>query len=84
MNLFILHFILRRSLAEDLRRILMRFRFPFFFNGIYVLGDLWEYWRTAFPNMSIVDMFDFFEFNIDDERSQFLRSLVYRGSWPLT
>ena len=55
-----------------------------FFNGIYVLGDLWEYWRTAFPNMSVVDMFEFVEFDIDDERFEFLRSLAYRGSWPPT
>jgi hypothetical protein len=29
-------------------------------------------------------MFDFVEFDIDDERSEFLRSLAYRGSWPPT
>jgi len=53
-----------------------------FYNGIYVLGDLWEYWRTAVPNLSVVDMFNFVEFDIADERSDFLRSLAYRGSWP--
>ena len=47
-----------------------------------MLGDLWEYWRTAFPNLSVVDMFNFVEFDIDDERSDFLRSLAYRGPWP--
>ena len=47
-----------------------------FFNEIYVSGDLWEYWRIAFPNMSVVDMFKFVEFDIDDERSEFLRSLA--------
>jgi hypothetical protein len=35
-----------------------------------------------FPNLSVVDMFHFVEFDIDDERSDFLRSLAYRGSWP--
>ena len=53
-----------------------------FYNVIYVLGDLWKYWRTSFPNLSIVDMFNFVEFDIDDERSDFLRSLAYQGSWP--
>jgi hypothetical protein len=54
------------------------------YDGIYVSGELWEYWRTAFPNMSAVDMFKFVEFDIDDERSEFLRSLACRGSWPPT
>jgi len=53
-----------------------------FFNGIYVSRDLWEYWRSAFPNMSVVDMFEFVEFDIDDERSEFVQSLACRGSWP--
>jgi hypothetical protein len=29
-------------------------------------------------------MFDFVEFDIDDERSKFLCSLAYQGSWPPT
>jgi hypothetical protein len=29
-------------------------------------------------------MFNFVEFDIDDKRSEFLRSLAYRGSWPPT
>jgi hypothetical protein len=29
-------------------------------------------------------MLDFIEFHIDDERSEFVRSLAHRGSWPPT
>jgi len=54
-----------------------------FFNEIYVLGDLWEYWQTAFPDLGLVDMFNFVEFDIDDERSDFLRSVACRGSCGL-
>jgi hypothetical protein len=43
---------------------------------------MWEYWQAAFPSMSVLDMFDFVEFDIDDERSEFVRSLAHRGSWP--
>ena len=53
-----------------------------FYKGIYVSGELWEYWRIAFPNMRVVDMFEFVGYDLDDERSEFVRSLACRGSWP--
>jgi len=29
-----------------------------------------------------VDMFEFVGYDLDDERSEFVRSLARRGSWP--
>ena len=48
-------------------------------DGVYVSGELWEYWRDAFPRRSVCDMFDFVLHNIDDERAKFTRSLAWRG-----
>jgi hypothetical protein len=54
----------------------------FFYNRIYVLLDFWEHCQVAFPNQNVVDMFDFIDFDIDYERSEFIRSLAHRGTWP--
>jgi hypothetical protein len=53
-------------------------------DGIYVSGELWGYWRMAFPRDSVGDMYDSMKYNIDDERDEFTRSLAWRGSSPLT
>ena len=52
-------------------------------DGVYVSGELWQYWCEAFPQRSICDMFAFVIYDIDDERSKFTRSLAWRGPRPL-
>jgi hypothetical protein len=54
-----------------------------FHSGIYVDGELWQYWCEAFPRCSVLDMFDFVKNDIDDERAVFTRSLAWRGPQPL-
>ena len=51
-------------------------------DGIYVNGELWRYWRETFPHRSIDDMFAFAKYDIDKERAEFTRSLVWRGRRP--
>ena len=46
-------------------------------DGIYVNGELWQYWREAFPWRSVLEMFDFVKCDIDDERAAFTRSLAW-------
>ena len=45
-------------------------------DGIYVSGELWQYWQEAFPRRSIYDMFAFVKYDIDDERAELTRSLA--------
>jgi len=45
-------------------------------DGVYVSGELREYWRAAFPQCSVRDMFAFVLYDIDDERAEFVRSLA--------
>lgn len=54
----------------------------FFYNGIYVLSEFWEYWQVAFPTRGVLDMFDFVDFDIDDVQSEFVRLLAHRETWP--
>ena len=51
-------------------------------DGIYVNGELWQYWREAFPPRSVLEMFDFVKCDIDDERAAFTRSVAWRGPQP--
>ena len=51
-------------------------------DGIYVSGELWQYWQEAFPHRSVCDMFAFVKYDIDDERAEFTRSLAWRGPRP--
>ena len=51
-------------------------------DGIYVSGELWQYWREAFPRHSIHNMFAFVKYDIDNERAEFTRSLAWRGPQP--
>jgi hypothetical protein len=44
---------------------------------IYVSGELWQYWREAFPQRSVCDMFAFMKYDIDDERAEFTRLLAW-------
>ena len=50
-------------------------------DGIYVSGELWEYWHDTFPRSSVRDMFDFVVCDIDDERAEFTRPLAWQGPW---
>ena len=52
-------------------------------DGIYANGELWQYWREAFPRRSVLEMFNFVKCDIDDERAAFTRSLAWRGPQPL-
>ena len=54
----------------------------FFQYGIYISGELWEYWHQSFPRPSVVEMFAFVSYDIDDERAEFTRSVVGRGPRP--
>jgi hypothetical protein len=47
-----------------------------FHNGIYVNGELWQYWRKAFPRRSVLEMFHFVKNDVDDEHAVFTRSLA--------
>jgi hypothetical protein len=52
-------------------------------HGIYVSGELWEYWGDTFPSPSVRDMFNFVVHDIDDDRAIFVRSLVWQGPCSL-
>jgi hypothetical protein len=45
-------------------------------------GELWGYWRRAFPGCSASDMFESVKYDIDDERAEFTRSLAHQGPPP--
>ena len=51
-------------------------------DGIYVNGELWQYWRETFPHRSIDDMFVFVKYDIDNEHVEFTMSLAWRGRHP--
>ena len=51
-------------------------------DGIYVNGELWQYWREAFPHRSVLEMFNFVKCDIDDEHAAFTRSLDWQGPQP--
>jgi hypothetical protein len=53
----------------------------FYGDDIYISGELWGYWRLAFPHGSIDDMFSVI-YDIDDERAKFTQSLAWRGPLP--
>ena len=46
-------------------------------DGVYVSGELWQYWREAFPRCSICEMFTFVMCDIDDKCVEFTRSLAW-------
>lgn len=48
-------------------------------DGVYVSGELWEYWRDTFPRPSVCDMWDFVMNDTDDDCAEFVRSLAWRG-----
>jgi hypothetical protein len=52
-------------------------------DGVYVCGELWEYWRETFPRPHVFEMFAFVMYDIDDEHVEFVRSLAWRGASPL-
>ena len=49
---------------------------------IFVNGELWQYWREAFPRRSVFEMFDFVKCEIDDECAVFTRSLAWQSPQP--
>ena len=51
-------------------------------DGIYVSGELWEYWRSAFPHSVARDVFESVKLDIDDEHAGFTRALAWRGPPP--
>ena len=38
-------------------------------DGVYVSGELWEYWRETFPRPHVCEMFAFKTYDIDDEHA---------------
>jgi hypothetical protein len=54
----------------------------FYYDGIFVSGDLWEYWRKTFPGSSVGDIFEDVKSDIDDESVESTRSLAWRGPPP--
>ena len=56
--------------AQDVPPVIM------YQDGIYVSDELWQYWREAFPQCSVCDMFAFVKYDIDNERAEFTRSLA--------
>ena len=48
-------------------------------DDVYVDGDFWDYWRATFLPPSVTDMWDFVLDDIDNERSEFVRSVAWRG-----
>ena len=55
----------------------------FFQDGVYISGELWDYSRQRFPRPPIVEMFAFVSYDIDDERAEFTRSVVWQGPRPM-
>ena len=53
-----------------------------FQDGVYVNGELWNYWQETFVRPSIFEMFAFIMYDIDDKRVEFVRSLAWRGPRP--
>lgn len=48
-------------------------------DGVYVSGELWDYWHDSFPQPSVCEMWAFIMDGIDDERASFVRSLAWQG-----
>ena len=46
-------------------------------DGIYVSGELWEYWRDTFPRPLVRDMFSFVVRDIDDDHVEFTWLLAW-------
>ena len=51
-------------------------------DGIFVSGELWEYWCSAFPRSVARDVFESVKLDIDDERAGFTRALALCGPPP--
>ena len=51
-------------------------------DGIYVSGEFWEYWHSAFPRSVARDLFESVKLDIDDERAGFTRALAWHGPPP--
>ena len=75
LNDFVLNFNLaqvpNREPAQDVAPLAL------YNDGIFVSGELWEYWRSAFPRSVARDVFESVRFNIDDERTEFTRALAW-------
>ena len=77
LNDFVLNFNLaqvpNREPAQDVAPLTL------YNDDIFVSGELWEYWRSAFPRSVARDVFESVRFDIDDERAEFTRALAWRG-----
>ena len=51
-------------------------------DGVYVSGELWEYWRATFLRCSVRDMWNFVLSDLDDDRASFVRSLAWQEPRP--
>ena len=80
LNDFVLNFNLaqvsNREPAQDVAPLAL------YNDGIFVSGELWEYWCSAFPHSVARDVFESVRFDIDDERAEFTRALAWRGPPP--
>ena len=80
LNDFVLNFNLaqvsNREPAQDVAPLAL------YNDGIFVSGELWEYWRSAFPRSVARDVFESVRFDIDDERAEFTHALAWRGPPP--
>ena len=45
-------------------------------DGVYVSGELWDFWRDTFPQPSVYEMWAFVMDDIDDEHAGFVGSLA--------
>jgi hypothetical protein len=53
-------------------------------DGLYVHGEMLDYWQHAFPNSGVSDLYKFVAFDVDDEDAHFTRSVAWRGpEWPM-
>lgn len=48
-------------------------------DGLYVQGEMLNYWQRAFPHSSVSDLFEFVSFDVDDDDAHFTRSVAWRG-----
>ena len=45
-------------------------------DGVYVSGELWEYWHATFPRPLVHDMWNFVLYDLNNDRANFPRPLV--------
>lgn len=48
-------------------------------DGVYVSGELWEYWCATFPRPLVRNMWDFVLYDLDNDHAEFVGSLAWQG-----